>query len=312
MANEDYSEASDLMDGLPADNIGGDNTTNEDYFSDEALGLDTDDKTGEDYTPEDHKETLSETEEPKQTAIKSDDYAAMLAEKGLDKYKDVGSALDGLVNLNSKFGELGSKLEGYGQLQERNKILEEHLEKLFDTADDGSIHFSESAVKTYMKLQKKKEPQKSQDEIMDDLENDFQGTLDKLIESKVGGKLKKFDDYLTNQKVSAQNAEEQAEREGEADELFNHYMENEPGFKENIKQVDEILEANPSLYNLEDPLGIVMQMLKKADNIAAKKRADGTFVESSRTQKTEPKTQTDIDFEEIYAQQTNAGSLLAG
>ena len=292
------NEASELLDGTAT------GESAETFFSDENLDVDADFETGDTYTPEDYK--AEQSDKPIQEKI------GLLKEKGLERYKDIPAALDGLIELNSQIGSMGSKLEGYGQLQERNKILEEQLEKLFEINEEGNLVFSENAVANYVRKKEIEEPEKTHDEILEELDDDFGGTLDKLIEKKVGGKIKSLEAYIAKQQRAEQSKMEQTVQDDAADDLFSHYMENEEGFAENIQQIDEILDANPELYDLSDPLKIAMQMLKRAENIAAKRRADGTFVESSRTQKTEKKSEDDILFDEIYAQQSNAANLLSG
>jgi hypothetical protein len=310
-------EAGDLLtpgpaiDGVPNNEI----DTGSLKFTDSDLGLPEGNRTGETYKPEEYKDDQGRDFEPKpkegETAKTPADPMDILKAKGLGRFKSVDDALDAYVNLNSKIGEMATKLEQFGQVQERNRILEEQLEKIFEIDGEGNLVLTETARKQYVKEQKEEHPEKTKEDILEDLDRDFDGTLDKLVESKLKSKLKDVESFISKQKAAEQARITEQKKQEEADNLFNHYMDNVEGFKENIDKIEKILVDNPELYELKDPLKAAMNLLKKVEEFATQKKNADAFVETSRTQPEQTKTEEEADWDNIILQHgTNAASLL--
>lgn len=300
--------ASDLLSDEPSG-------MGDDDFTDEALGLDPNDTTGEPpLTPDPVK--IPEEEEPERTQepepTQQEPPASLLAQKGLAHFRDVPAALDAYNLLNAKIGEQGLKL---GKKDARIEQLEKGLEELFETVD-GKFYLREEVIEQYVRKKEIEEPELTHEEVMDELDADLPGTLNKMVETKLATLMKPFDKYMSNAKIRDEEAQIQAQLDIKGTELFQHYENNVPGFKENIKEICEILEDNPELYDafnkgsIKDPLKIAMRMLTKADSIAAKKRKDGAFLEKGHPHSDIERSEEDRDYDDMLAAESPAGKLL--
>ena len=303
----DNYEANDLLIGPTIDGVPENEADTGAFdFTDDELGLPKEDLTGQQYKPEEYKENIKQNYSSKEPVVD------ILKTRGLDKFKSVEDALDAYVNLNSKIGEMATKVERFGELQERNRLLEEQLGKIFTVNENGELYLTDEALTKFVREQKAEYPEKTETDILDELDKDFEGTLYKIIDNRLGNRLTSIENYIQKQQRFEQQQKEYNRQSEEADKLINHYINNVEGFYNNLDKVEKILEDNPELYQLSDPLKIAHQMLKQAGEIATKRKTDDAFVETSRVQPEQNKSEEDADWNDIYSQGTNSASLLKG